>query len=239
MKERKLSGGDLVKRNIISLFIVAIAALVFIPSPRQAAAENVFVSGGIGTLGFGASLGYRINEKFKARLNANYLGLDRSDTVDNINYDADFKNFTLGLIGDWHPFAGGFRVSGGLYYIDLGVDIDARLTPGRAVEIGDNRYDPAELGKVSGSVDWNKFAPYLGIGWESGDIIAPGWNFFADLGTLYISGADVDYHVSNRAAFTAHPDLRNDIERERREVVREIDNYHFYPVLSLGAGYRF
>lgn len=200
-------------------------------------AGKFFTGIGIGTLGGGVDLGYQFNDWFKVRLNGNYLPVDYSKKYDGIEYDAELRNLTAGLLLDLHPFGGNFRISGGAYYRDLEVDLDA--TPTQTVTIGDNQYSADQAGKVKGKATWDKFAPYMGIGWGQGAGTDKKFHFDVSLGAMYLSGIEVDYWMTGPAAQAAGAQYQADIKREADKIKNDIDDWKWYPVLSVFCSYRF
>lgn len=158
--------------------------LMFTALPNVLAEESSFgVGAKVGTLGVGAEVDLGFNEMLRLRGGANYLNFSFDSTISNIDYEMepDFKNVSLLL--DWYPMAGAFRITGGLYINKNKVDLTG--TPRTDTLLAD--YDiPSEYGnlqpyadtiQVKGSVDFNTFSPYLGIGWNSNVQKQPGWGF--------------------------------------------------------------
>ena len=59
----------------------------------------------------------------------------------------------LGLVTDWHPFASGLRITGGVFVNNNEISAVAR---GASLEIGRNSYD----GKFDLRLDFESLAPY-------------------------------------------------------------------------------
>lgn len=216
-----------------SIILTCLMAL-FLASP--ALAGDFFLTPKIGTQGFGADAGYQFNDMFKARLNANYFSLSHDSEIEDVDYEADLSNLTIGLLGDWHPWRNGFRLTAGAYLLDFNADVDAKLSDNKDYTIGDNTYSAAELGSISADVDWNDVAPYVGVGWGTDGTTNSGWAFCADLGAMYIGKPSLSYSATGAAS---NPMLAADIEREKNKVEDDIDRFQWYPVLSIGATYRF
>jgi len=219
------------------LVFLAAALAVMLLAQGQAAAGELIVGPQVGTLGVGVNAGWQYSDYLKFRANTNYLPYSRTDEVSGINYKAKLDYFTIGALADVHPFAGNFRLSGGLYYVDLSVKADARLSD-EPVTIGDNEYTGSQLGTFKGSVEWKTLAPYAGLGYGSGSGNEPGLGFSFDLGALYIGKAKVNLEAPSEA-LKANPNLQGDIDKEKEDVKHYTDKLQFWPVLSLGVIYRF
>lgn len=222
-------------RKFFAGFLIAAGLLV---SPVLAQAESAFfVTPKLGTLGFGVDLGYQVNDLFKVRLNGNYFGWSFDGNVQDIDYDIDLKNLTFGLLFDLHPFSNGFRVTAGAYYLNIKGDLSGGLKQDQVYSFGDHKYLGSELGEASGTAKWSRIAPYIGLGWGSGKADPDSnWFFSFDLGAMYAGKSKLSYTVSGLAS---HPSLAADIEREKQEVQSKLDDYKWYPVLSVGLVYRF
>lgn len=210
--------------------LLVVAAALCLPAP--AAAEP---AGGVGvqmsTLGLGIEAQMPLGA-LGLRGGANYLALSPERRIDGIRYDSDIELKSAGAVFDWYPGLGGLRLSGGVRL--NGNNVDLAATPGEPVSIGGTTYSPAQLGRLSGSVDFNRFAPYLGIGWQGA--MADGRVLIGlDFGALYQGRPDV--RLASSAA--ANPGLTADLAREAADIEDEFGAFRFFPVISLTLTYRF
>ncbi len=196
----------------------------------------------VGTLGVGLDISRALNDGVALRLNVNGLKINRTETLDDVDYDASLKLLTAGLLADYYPFENGFRLSAGAYY--NGNKLDGTATPAdtQSVKIGDQTFTGAQLGHLDAKVDFKKFAPYLGIGWGN-DSRRKGWGFTFDLGVLYQGSPKVyakgyvDANAPGKAALQTQIDT--EVEKERQNIANDIDNYKWYPVVMIGINYTF
>lgn len=190
------------------------------------------ISGKTGTLGLGGELTTGLAQDVNARVGFNTLDFDLDEEIDDIEFDIglDFSSFSA--LVDWHVFHNSFRISGGLISMDHELDLEARGTPGETEEIGDTDYDWAVIGTLSGSVEFDDLAPYVGIGW--GDTLGRNkrWGFYTDLGVAFVGSPDIKLSTTGAVAAA-------DLARERDEIEDEVDILEFYPVLSIGLFCRF
>ena len=202
-----------------------------------------------GTLGAGVHAGYDISNDLAIRGLVNYFNLDFDKEKAGNEYKGEVDLRSVGLVLDWHPFWGAFRVSGGAFLNDNRLSAS---TEGVDLGIGLGEYD-ADL---NFRMDFAKTAPYLGIGWTSGRGRG-GLGFSADIGALIRSAPRVsasgradgcEFSVSSDGAAEVDcsgiarvvaGELRNDLEREHRELREDLDKLKVYPVVSLGVSYRF
>lgn len=204
----------------------------------QAQAGRFFAGGGLGTLGYGGDIGYQWSNWLKFRLNVNHLSFSYDDLeLEKIDYDTEFSNLTAGLLVDFHPFFGEFRISAGVYYRDLAFDIEAK--PKKSIKIGHHTYNPSEFGRVDGEFTWDKFAPYLGVGWGLGSGTDMDFSIDINLGVMYLSGIDIDYKLTNYTGSLSDDEYRRDMDREAEKLKDKLEKYRFYPVLSVFLSFRF
>ena len=210
--------------------------------------ESVQVGVHGSTLGLGVSAGLDVSETFAARALINALELDYEETESGNEFAGDLNLQSFGLVGDWHPRAGGLRLTGGVFVNNN--EVSAAAT-GNDVDIGGNSYS----GRLDVLLDFERLAPYLAVGWTSGWIGAPGLSFSVDAGLLYqrfprLSGSgragDCLFSVSSNGNATARgcsdgfaATLEADLESEHMDLVNELESFKWYPVLSIGVSYRF
>ena len=201
-----------------------------------------------GTLGLGVNAGYDFSNDLAIRGLVNYFTLDFDKEKAGNKYEGELDLRSLGLVLDWHPFWGAFRVTGGGF---LNRNRLSASTQGVDLGIGLGTYD-ADL---NFQMDFEKAVPYVGIGWTSGRGRG-GLAFTADIGALFRSSPrvsasgqangcqfsvsrDGDADVCPGVAGRVAGDLRSDLEREHEELLDDLDKLKVYPVVSLGVSYRF
>lgn len=134
----------------------------------SASAGQFGVSPVVGTLGIGLELDYAVNDYLSARLQTNQFSHGHDFEEDDINYEGDLDLSSYGLLLDWHPFSGAFRITGGVYNNDneaKGVATDPGLV---TYEIGRATYRSLPTGPLvlDVKVELGKStAGYLGLGW--------------------------------------------------------------------------
>jgi hypothetical protein len=188
-----------------------------------------------GTLGVGAELTKRIATDINARVGFNMLDYDFDAQIEDIDYDFGLKLRSFTALVDWHIFDDPFRLTGGLMSMNNKVDLDATVS--QNVVVGNHSYTPGEVGTLSGSADLDGVAPYIGIGW--GNLIGEGrrWGFYSDFGIAFCRAPSVTLHANGTLA--GDPTFQADLAKEERDVQDDIDNFKFYPVISLGIFVRF
>src|SRR5208283_4963236 len=98
------------------------------------------------------------------------------------NYSGNLNLGSLEALADWHPWQGSFRLSGGLVYNNNKFSMTATPSNG-TINIGGQAFNFASA-SANANVDFNKIAPYLGIGWGRTPKNT-GLSFTSDIGVLF------------------------------------------------------
>lgn len=197
-----------------------------------------FVYGKLGSLGLGAGFGTLINDRVAVRVGisggAEYT-YDKK--FSGIDYDIKQKpGASLEALADWYPITGsGFRLTGGLMYNNTKVNLTGEKNSAGNFSINDHTYSSSAVGDLKGSVKFNKFVPYFGVGWESDQPGKKGWRFISDAGVAYFGKGRTSLSASGASGNAA---LRQDIENEKSELASDL-KHTVGGVVSVGAAYSF
>src|SRR5258706_1217656 len=164
-----------IMRKLIA--VVALMPLLCLP-----ASADTSLGIRAGTLGGGVELSTALSERSAVRLNCDSYNRTQTSTQDNIQYDVKLKLQTASLLGDWFPFANNFRISLGAMYNGNKLTLKGQPTSG-TFTINGQSYNAADVGSLDAQVDFNKAAPYFGIGY--GRPINGGLSMIFDLGVLF------------------------------------------------------
>lgn len=186
----------------------------------------------IGTLGGSVEATIPLAPVVNLRGVYNYLDFSSDDTVDDVEYEIDVAFESYGGYLDWHPLQNNFRVSAGVLVNNNEILLDAR--PTGTTTIGDTDYPAAALGTLSGVLDFEDFAPYLGIGFGNAAAGPGHWSFSFDLGVLF---QNYDVTLSATGPANSVPGFAEDLAAEEEEIQNELDGFELYPVLSFGIAY--
>ena len=209
--------------------VLALAATGLLP---QAQAGEVYAN--VGLPGIGLGYAHPIDSRFTVRADFMTLGSrSKSTTEEGIRYDGRYKLQRLAVLGDWFPFGGSFRLTGGLSSNQYKVTLDATGENG-SLTIGDRTYTTTAADGLKVEVKFPSVTPYLGIGW--GHQSASGWRFGADIGAL-VGRAKVDATV--RGALASEPDIQANLDKELAELRDGAGKVRAIPQLSVAIGYSF
>ena len=214
---------------------IVLLAVVRRPSPRGRAAG---APGGqtAGTLGIGPEIGYTFSKYLNARVGFNYFKLGYDGTKSDIDYDFDLNLQNASAILDWHPFGNAFRLSGGVFYNGNNLGANAKPTSGR-FKIGDHTYPAGLVGNLSGDIDFNYFSPYFGFGVNTAFGKEKSFGLQVELGVLYQGSPKVSFSADG--PLSENPVFLKDLAKEEDSLSDDLNNYKFYPVLSVGVTYSF
>ena len=223
-----------------ALFPILFASLFFIST---ASAQNIGFGLRAGTTGVGAEVGLGLTGKLNLRghFSTFSYGYTESTTDEdpNLTVDGDASLGAMSAFLDLHPFGNSFRLSAGVGTNNFDVSATGRALD--AVCFGDElpdggcdgkEFSPEKLGSLKGSVSYaSSMHPYMGIGFGS---LGNGESLITvlfDLGVFYTGSPEID--LDNDGLF------RPTTEAENIQVLNDgLESFKWYPVLSIGVGFR-
>jgi hypothetical protein len=215
------------------MFVVVAFAMALLAAAAQAQTAPFGIGPTVSTLGVGLEGSFRAGPYLGFRLDASALSFDYNRTISGIPYKFSTDLRSGGPVLDFYPFGGGFRLSGGARI--NGNKADVTSTPASSIRVGSNTYTPAQIGTLSGNVDYNRVAPYVGLGY--GGRVTSWLELGVDAGVLYQGKPRVSLGASG--AFANNPALQADLDQARASIKSKIDWTAWYPVLMLSALFRF
>jgi hypothetical protein len=222
-----------------------------------ASASDIGFSIKAGTLGLGMELDYKINELFNVRLQTNSYTYDDEFEEDGIDYEGEINFSSTGILVDWRPFEGSFKLTGGVYANNNELSGNTNSIGDETYEIGGALYSTSSSDPLQVSIDaalGNSTAGYLGLGWGNSPS-NNGWMFSVELGVLLSGEPTVDLSASGTAIIsqngssesfnlsdTSNPlvqEFQNELVNEELKLEDDISDFNVYPVIAIGVGYRF
>ncbi len=199
-------------------------------------AEGVSAGLKVGTLGVGPEIGFCFSKYLGARVGFNYLPFSFSREKGDVDYNFDLNLQSVSAIVDLHPFKNAFRISGGLFYNGNNLDASGKSTSGK-FKIGNHSYPAALVGNLEGDIDFNEFAPYCGLGVDTTFGKNKEFGLMLELGVLFQGSPDVS--LSADGPLSGNPLFQRDLAREEEKLKDDLENFKFYPVVSVGITYSF
>jgi hypothetical protein len=225
---------ELMKKNFGTAILLAGLCATGVAQAQTALTASVGLSG------VGLHVSVPIQQDLQARVGINGLNYSHSGSTGDVDYDFKLKMRTIDALIDWFPSNSEFRLSGGIVYNGNKVDAVGRSNSSNTFELNGNTYNAASVGTLDGRIDFRKVAPYLGIGWGNPLAQNKGWGFSFDLGTFFQGSARTSLTNSNcnlPAAGCAQ--LVNDVAAENDKLHDKASKYKFFPVVRIGATYKF
>jgi len=190
-----------------------------------------------GTAGMGVEATYGLSEAFNVRGTWRWLEYGTDFDSDNFNYTGDIKLNNGGVILDWMPMQNGFRLSAGAMYNNnqfIGTQSSDRFqfdVDGQSYRLDDT---------IKADVQWNGFAPYLGIGWGNAVDRHQTVSFSFDLGVMYSGYPDASLYAPGTIAGQPIQDIPA-VNRLLQNEANNLSNSmgEFIPVVQMGIHYRF
>jgi hypothetical protein len=91
---------------------------------------------------------------------------EMNETEDGLDLSGQATYNRAGLFGDWFPFAGGFRITGGVTFNNMKADLNAQGN-GTEMSVGDATFiSDAELADVRADVEKIRAIPMIAIGFN-------------------------------------------------------------------------
>ena len=237
----------MINRNSIAraLALGSLIAAPCIAHAEDAPFSHVGVAVTAGFSGLGADLGTNINDYLGLRASVASFSINHNgDYGTSVSWDAKLKLFQAGLLLDVYPFTGTFRLTAGMVKDGNKFTMDGKPA-GSTFTFNGNSYPSAAIPSASASVDWNKTAPYLGLGWGSLSNSA-GFHFTSDFGVLITGSPKASISVGCNAALLASSGspytcstLSSDVAAEQAKLQNDVNKINVWPVIRFGIGYTF
>lgn len=220
----------------------------------QTVTHPAAVSAEVGTLGYGANIGWGLNET--TELQAGWAGGDVADLfggdfdANDINYDVDtdFSNPYLGV--QLRPAANWFTVGAGIIVPDNDIDVRANAEGEGYYSIDGNKFYAGNatleqslaedfggdnVGNLEGSIEHrNKLAPYLTVGFRPN--ITNNFGVFGELGAAYMGKVDANVRYTGEDGNAV---AAQDAALQAEKDLEDKSWLEWMPIVKVGATYRF
>lgn len=206
----------------------------------------------VSSLGIGGDVAFPISRRTNLRAGFNAFSYSGDFDKDGVVYTGDLKLVSVQGYWDFFPFGGAFHVSPGLMLYN-GTDLlaNAQVPASKSFDLGDGTYISSSSDPIRGTAKagLNKVAPMFLVGW--GNLVprtSKRVSFTIEGGFAYIGEPDVKLNFVGSACDTngtdcssviADPSFQTNLRREQNKIKDDAAAFRFYPVLSVGVGYRF
>ena len=198
----------------------------------QAAGESYV---GVGVPGLVVGYAYSVNQQLGLRADAGYTGrIRKTDSASGVQFEGKAKYDRVGLFGDYFPFSGGFRITGGVTINRATLELKSRFDGTTSVNVNGNTVTPASTDYFNVKVRFPTVMPYIGIGYGH-DQRQAGLGFVADVGvSIGRAKYSRDTNLVGQYGITdADADAKLD------QVNDSVGSITVLPSASLGMSYRY
>ena len=194
------------------------------------------------TTGFiGIDGGYKFSPNLHARLGLNTVGFNYNYKSEGIDYSTNFKPTNIHLLGDYFPFGGGLRLTGGFVIQNNQFTATAKSSSDNQITLNGTTYDASQVGNIGGEGKFgSSVAPYLGIGF--GTPISSGFGFNIDAGVMFAGSPTVALsanNISSSIPTVLQNQIRSDLAAQEQKTNADLRSFNLYPVISVGVSYAF
>ncbi len=227
---------------------------VVLPRPsnvyRPFGALAVAVKGGVAGIGFDVAT--PLSQRFNLRGGASFFSYSSSYLADGTSINGDLKLRSVNMSVDWYPFNNRFRISPGVnLYNGNSLNATASVPGGQTFDLDDATYTSSAADPIHGSASFDfghRTAPTLTIG--SGNIIPRHgeghMSIPVELGFQYIGDPHLNLALQGTACSNGfcqntatNPQFQANLQAENNDLNNDIHLLRFFPIFSVGVGYRF
>ena len=221
------------------LILAVMILLVSTPFANAEEGEGIGLGVKAGTLGLGVEVSTSLIDNTRLRGGVNYITYSFDSTISDINYDFETEFNSFSVVFDWHPFANSFFLSGGVYFNNNTISVEGSVDDDFFPSSFNRFVSVTDLASISGEVEFQPLAPYVGIGWRSNNG-EQGWGVAFDLGVLFQGAPDVtNLQVNAPVDVNDVPEVRTFLNEQEEEIEDDLDPFQYYPVVSLMLTYNF
>jgi hypothetical protein len=243
------------KRYVI-FSVVLLAVVCSHQASAQADTGAPFSNVGIGVkaslLGAGIEVATPLARCFNLRAGFNAFSYNRGFHKDGVVYNGQLSFRSTEAHLDWFPFGGSFHISPGLLaYNGNEINANASVSAGQTFTLNGVTYtsDPADPIIGAGKVDFKKSGPMLTAGF--GNLVPRNHHHISipfELGAIYtgaprttlnLNGGACDANGQFCETIDNNPSFQSNVQAEQTKLQKDVSAFKFYPVLSLGFGFKF
>ena len=187
----------------------------------------------LSTLGVGGDLTLDLGKYFNLRGGVNYGQYDLTVIMNEADVEGKLRWLTVPILLDWHPAAGGFRISAGAVINKNKISLTA--DPKEPIELDGTDYS---IESLEGEITFRDFSPYIGIG--TGDAVGAdsAVHFTCDFGVMFQGIPDVSAHARSSSE-VVQAALDEALQKEVDNLRDDLSWFQYYPVVSLGFSIAF
>ena len=237
--------------SLCTLAFLVISSPCFAQTGTRQSLPRFGIQGKISTLGIGFDAATAVTGHSNVRFGFNAFNLGVSETTDGITNDATLNLRSLQATYDYYVFHGLHVSPGVLLYNGNKLTANASVPGGSSFTLSGTRYfsDASNPVRGTANVGLGKAAPMILLG--VGNLLPRNRRHFTvnfDFGvvfqgspaaTLNLTGGTCDSHGLNCQTIASNPGIQSNIQSEQTKLNKDLRPFKYYPVLSLGFGWKF
>lgn len=226
-----------IARPVVSHPLSMLAGLMLGMAALSAYAGESYVS--VGVPGVVVGYAYSVNQKMGLRADAGTMGsVNRTHTVSGVGFDTKVQYNRFGVYGDYFPFSGRFRLTGGLTINKAQLDLKSRFDGTSSIRVNGNDITPTSADYFNMQMKFPAIMPYIGIGLGH-QPRAAGMGFTADVGvSIGRLKTSTDTNIVGKT-YGSYTVTQSDVDAKTNEVRDAVGRISFLPSASLGVNYRY
>jgi hypothetical protein len=233
------------------LILSAGASPCFAQTDDHASLPRFGIEGKGSTLGVGIEAATAVTSRSNVRIGFNAFGFGVNKTKDGISFDARLKMRSLQATFDYYLWHGLHISPGALLYNGNTVTASVSVPGGRSFTLSGTTYYSDANNPITGTGDvavW-KTAPMILLGY--GNLLPRNGRHFTanfDVGLVYegapavtlnLNGGTCNAQGLSCQTVSGNPSIQSSIQSEQAKLSHDLRLLKFYPVLSVGFGWRF
>lgn len=187
----------------------------------------------VGTLGTGLEASYRFAEKAALRGAYRQFSYDGDYEIEGEDFNVDLDLNTTGLMFDFYPTGESLRFTAGLLHNRSEASISGSYNG--SFDFNGTTFTAPDATNLNGTVTYPDVAPVLSVGWNKH--IGKNFALTAELGAMFMGGGDLSLSASG--GVSGDPTFQAELEAERASLQDDISKIKVYPVIQVGAAFRF
>lgn len=206
----------------------------------------------LSSLGPGAEVAFPIATKLNVRGGFNFFEYSRNFTKDGIQYAGNLYFRSGEASVDWFPIGHQLHFSPGLiFYNGNQVQAVAAVPGGQNFTLNGVTYtsEVADPVKGTGNLDFTKVAPTFRVGF--GNLVPRNsrhWSVLTEVGIAYtgtprtalaFSGHGCLANPPGCVDMATDPTVQANVQAEQNKINKDLTLFKFYPLISIGVGYKF
>jgi hypothetical protein len=228
------------------------ATISFAPAVKKTSRGSRFaLAFETSTLGLGPRAAIRLHNHLNLRIGASAFDFRRNVADGDIVYDAVFRLRSLNFIADWFPTSKGLHISPGvLVYNRNRVSATAAMPVGKVLSAGTETFVSDPQNPIVGNARSNirAISPMVLFGFGNLLPRAGHIGFSFDFGVVFqgtpvttvtLAGSACDVSQIHCQDIAKDRSIQSEIDAGRKTMQDDLSFMRFYPVISVGVGYRF